>query len=212
MESWNEAAEDYGPNAPTFGIELAIQYEREGGKVPLIVRRCIEAVEVRGLDYEGIYRKSGGANQMRQIVVGFERGMDMDLSGEEFNDISAVTSVLKKYFRELPNPLLPFEQYEALIHSVDLPPDEAKVEEFRRILGRLPVAHYNTLRTLMDHLERVRAHEKENLMTPRNLSVVFGPTLMRDRDPMREIMDMTSKNSVIEYMIQHSRQFFGPAN
>lgn len=104
-----------------FGSDLASQVSLEGGTVPLVVSKCIEAVEARGMDYEGIYRKSGGAAQMRQIQVAFEQGngSTIDLQDEnEFNDICAVTSVLKQYFRELPDPLLTFDSYQKLIDGV----------------------------------------------------------------------------------------------
>jgi Rac GTPase-activating protein 1 len=34
---------------------------------------------------------------------------------DKFNDISAITSTLKNYFRQLPNPLFTFELHEAFV-------------------------------------------------------------------------------------------------
>lgn len=42
------------------------------------------------------------------------------------------------------------------------------------LLKELPKDHYNTLRTLMLHLNRVTGHSGVNLMTSQNLGVVFG--------------------------------------
>jgi UDP-N-acetylmuramyl tripeptide synthase len=76
-----------------FGNDLTKQVELEGRTIPLLVERCIAAVELRGMDYEGIYRKSGGAAQMRSIQLSFEQGLDPDLTDDdEYNDICAVTS------------------------------------------------------------------------------------------------------------------------
>lgn len=62
------------------------------------------------MDFEGIYRKSGAAGQMRQIQQCFEKGESPDLSDEDkWNDICAVTSVLKQYFRDLPDPLFTYD-------------------------------------------------------------------------------------------------------
>jgi len=64
------------------------------------------------MDLEGIYRKSGGALQVRGIISAFENGEDIDLDDpDSVNDISAVTSVLKQYLRKLPNPLFTYELY-----------------------------------------------------------------------------------------------------
>jgi len=70
---------------------------------------------MRGMDYEGIYRKSGGTNQMRQIQDEFERGDDVQFSPDL--DICSVTSVLKQYLRNLPNPLITFEVYDRFIET-----------------------------------------------------------------------------------------------
>lgn len=99
-----------------FGSDLSERVKAENRTVPLIVEECIKEVDARGLDYEGIYRKSGGAAQIRAIQLAFDNGENINLSDEdEYNDICAITSVLKQYFRELPNPLLTYELYDRFI-------------------------------------------------------------------------------------------------
>lgn len=102
-----------------FGNDLADQANYEGLSVPFIIQHCISAVETRGMDYEGIYRKSGGAAQMRLVHQAFDAEESLDLEKEEpINDICAVTSVLKQYLRELPNPVLPYNLYTQFIEAV----------------------------------------------------------------------------------------------
>lgn len=104
--------------APTtlFGSDLIERTEHERRQIPSVVTRCIEEVELRGMDLEGIYRKTGGNSQIKMIQEGFEKQQDFDISDPEI-DITAVTSVLKQYFRKLPNPLLTFEVYERVLDS-----------------------------------------------------------------------------------------------
>lgn len=114
-----------------FGNELANQVRSDGGSLPILVKQCVEAVEKRGLDFEGIYRKSGGASQMRFIQQAFDQGDAIDLTDDDqFNDICAITSVLKTYFRELPNPLLTYELHNKFIDAMSKfksrPMNEAK--------------------------------------------------------------------------------------
>lgn len=72
------------------------------------------------MDYEGIYRKTGGSGQSKAITSLFERG-DYDAfdlrDSDAFNDISSVTSVLKTYFRNLPNPLLTHDLHESFVSA-----------------------------------------------------------------------------------------------
>lgn len=38
--------------------------------------------------------------------------------------------------------------------------------------------------------------------------MVFGPTLMRDQDASRDLVDMNLKNATIEYLITHVYDLF----
>jgi len=98
-----------------FGGDLGARTAFEDAKIPIIVQKCIQEVEMRGMDFEGIYRKSGGTIQMRQIQDEFERGDDVQFSPEL--DICSVTSVLKQYLRNLPNPLITYEVYDRFIET-----------------------------------------------------------------------------------------------
>jgi len=100
-----------------FGSELVERAEYERRQIPSVVTRCIEEVELRGMDIEGIYRKTGGSGQVKIIQEGFEKTEDYDISDPGL-DITAVTSVLKQYFRKLPTPLLTFDIYDRVLDSI----------------------------------------------------------------------------------------------
>lgn len=109
------------------------------------------------MDYEGIYRKSGGSSQSKTITQLFERGdyAAFDLGNAElFNDISSVTSVLKTYFRQLPNPLLTHALHEAFINAAIVREPRGKAEALSSLVYQLPSEHFHTLRYLMLHLYR----------------------------------------------------------
>ncbi|GBC03839.1 hypothetical protein RclHR1_05350013 [Rhizophagus clarus] len=192
-----------------FGNDLTKQSELDGGDVPYVVQKCVKAVENRGMDLEGIYRKNGGSLQMRAIISAFEKGEEIDLDDpDQFNDISAVTSVFKQYLRDLPNPLFTYELYPNFLGLVPMPNNEEKIEKFRELLLQLPKVNYATAKYLIEHLYRVKQLEETNLMTAKNLSLVFGPTILRGPDPSSEIFDMNFKNAAIEYIIDHANSLF----
>ncbi|KAF9400517.1 hypothetical protein BGX21_004106 [Mortierella sp. AD011] len=192
-----------------FGTDLLEQLEFEQRIIPLVVEKCIEAVDERGLDVEGIYRRSGMAAEARQLVQAYDIGLQPDLMDATiYQDICSITSVLKQYLRSLPEPLVPYDMYVDFMEAVGLPENETKAQIFRGLMERMPLAHYRTLKFLLEHLNRVTSCDDVNLMNAKNLSVVFGPTLMRSPDPSKEIMDMTSKNMTIEYFINHTSELF----
>jgi len=48
----------------------------------------------------------------------------------------------------------------------------------REAASRLPPAHYVTLKHLLIHLNRVTIYESRNFMSAKNLSLIFGQTLL----------------------------------
>lgn len=104
------------PPSTLFGSDLTDRTEYERRQIPAVVTRCIEEVELRGMDQEGIYRKTGGNSQVNLIKDGFDKNENFDISDPDL-DITAVTSVLKQYFRKLPVPLLTFDVYERILES-----------------------------------------------------------------------------------------------
>jgi len=203
------------PPTSMFGRDLSeqVRIDSKGSQrhVPVIVEKCIDAVEALALDYEGIYRKSGGSGQSKTITQLFDNGdyNAFDLrDSDRFNDIAGVTSVLKSYFRSLPNPLLTYELHENFMSAVEIKDVATKNKILLELVNQLPDEHYYTLRVLMLHLFRVREHSENNLMTSRNLGVVFGPTLMRSRDPASEFSDMAGKALTVEWLVDHASSIF----
>lgn len=59
---------------PVFGISLNRLYERDGLAVPMVVYQCIRAVELYGLNVEGIYRLSGSLASVNKLKSMFDTG------------------------------------------------------------------------------------------------------------------------------------------
>lgn len=75
----------------------------------------------------------------------------------------------------------------------------------------MPQSHRDCLEFLMFHLQRVAQREPENLMSPKNLAVVFAPTIMRDLSIEREMTDMHAKNIAVQFVIENSHIIFEDA-
>lgn len=109
------------------------------------------------LDYEGIYRKSGGSGLSKTITQLFERGdyNAFDLrDNDRFNDISSVTSVLKNYFRSLPTPLLTYDLNDQFLSAATMKDESAKDKALTELVQQLPGEHWYTTRAMIMHLHR----------------------------------------------------------
>ncbi|KAL3494466.1 hypothetical protein BJX62DRAFT_40469 [Aspergillus germanicus] len=197
-----------GSPAGLFGTDLEQRMEHEKSIIPGIVTRCIQEVELRGMDMEGIYRKSGASSAIQTIREGFERSpQDYDISDPDL-DIHAVTSALKQYFRKLPMPLITYDVYEKIIETGDISSQSARIESLQQSLGELPRVHQDVLEFLVFHLKRVVEREKENLMTSQNIAVVFAPTIMRPQSLAREMTDVQKKNEVVKFLVENCQEVF----
>ena len=95
---------------------------REKHDIPLLVQTCVDEVERRGMDETGIYRVAGVISDIESLRKAFDSGKKyitilslvtntivIDYLQAQMlcaeTDIHAVAGLLKKYFRELPDPL-----------------------------------------------------------------------------------------------------------
>jgi hypothetical protein len=62
------------PLRPVFGVSLDELFRRDGSAVPAIVYECVRAIDMHGLDTEGIYRTSGSAPHIMQMKAQFDHG------------------------------------------------------------------------------------------------------------------------------------------
>ncbi|XP_066151839.1 rho GTPase-activating protein 100F isoform X2 [Euwallacea fornicatus] len=203
---------------PLFGVDLETVVNREnktggvpGGvatglvtgsqqNIPIIVKRCVEEVERRGLDIIGLYRLCGSATKKRILREAFERNSrSVDLSPDNVPDINVITGVLKDYLRELPEPLFTKCLYQMMVDAlgVCLPDDpEGNAKLMFSILDCLPRINRATLIFLMDHLALVVSASDRNKMNAQNLATALAPPLMLQSG---DTMTPTSKSHELEY-------------
>lgn len=100
-----------------FGGSLesyAIEHNRP---VPVIVEKCIDAIEAMGgLQKEGIYRVSGRQTNIEQLKHQFELDEDKVVLDSKY-DVFTIATVLKMYIRELKRPLFDFNVQSRLTYS-----------------------------------------------------------------------------------------------
>ncbi|KAJ3451243.1 rho/rac/cdc gtpase-activating protein [Anaeramoeba flamelloides] len=160
-----------------FGVPLQVAIQREGrneSSPPSIVEKSIMYLEEHGVDQEGIYRLSGSMLQMGELKEKFNRGEKVNL--ETVRDENTVGSLMKLYFRELPEPILT-EKYTPRLPKLSKLDQETQKKRLIHVYNNIPEVNRAVLRWLFPHLYRVSLHAETNKMTPQNLAIVFAPTL-----------------------------------
>ncbi|XP_052286601.1 uncharacterized protein LOC127882166 isoform X2 [Dreissena polymorpha] len=163
-----------------FGCDLGEHLLNSGHDVPLVLKSCTDVIETHGL-VDGIYRLSGITSNIQKLRLAFDEDRVPDLTSEEYlQDVHSISSLLKMYFRELPNPLLTYQLYDKFANAVK--DDDNKLLRIHDVVQQLPPPHYRTTEYLMRHLARVAAHGHETGMHSKNLAIVWAPNLLRSKE------------------------------
>ncbi|XP_044281145.1 rho GTPase-activating protein 21 isoform X2 [Varanus komodoensis] len=196
----------------TFGVRLDDCPPAQSNKyIPLIVDICCKLVEERGLEYTGIYRVPGNNAAISSMQEELNKGMsDIDVHDDKWRDLNVISSLLKSFFRKLPEPLFTNDKYADFIDANRKEDPVERLKTLKRLIHDLPEHHYETLKFLSAHLKTVAENSEKNKMEPRNLAIVFGPTLVRtSEDNMTHMVThMPDQYKIVETLIQKHDWFF----
>ncbi|XP_014400056.1 PREDICTED: rho GTPase-activating protein 42 [Myotis brandtii] len=211
---WLEAMDGKEPiyTLPAIMSKKEEMYLNEAGFN--FVRKCIQAVETRGITILGLYR-IGGVNSKVQKLMNTtfspKSPPDMDIDIELW-DNKTITSGLKNYLRCLAEPLMTYKLHKDFILAVKSDDQNYRVEAVHALVHKLPEKNREMLDILIKHLVKVSLHSQQNLMTVSNLGVIFGPTLMRaQEETVAAMMNIKFQNIVVEILIEHYEKIFHTA-
>uniref|UniRef100_A0A8D0DBQ5 Oligophrenin 1 n=1 Tax=Sander lucioperca TaxID=283035 RepID=A0A8D0DBQ5_SANLU len=154
------------------------------------VRKCINYIETKG---KGLLTCPEG---------------DVDLHSNDWDD-KTITSALKFYLRSLSEPLMTYSLHRDLVCAAKSDNLDFRLSEIHSLSYKLPEKNREMLEMLIKHLVNVCSHSEDNRMTPSNMAVIFGPTLMRAKEEtVAAMLDIKFQNIVVEILIEHSKKIF----
>ncbi|XP_052795820.1 rho GTPase-activating protein 26-like [Mya arenaria] len=179
------------------------------------IKRCISAIENRGLDDQGLYRVVGVNSKVNKLIaLGLDRKKTekLDLNDPLQYETKTITSAVKHYLRTLPEPLMTFKLHQEVISAAKRDVHSLRLMDIHTLVHKLPEANFEMLDLIISHLRRVSRNSDKNLMTVANLGVCFGPTLMRpEEETVAAIMDIKFCNIVIEILVENYDVIFKTA-
>ncbi|KAF1604799.1 Arf-GAP with Rho-GAP domain, ANK repeat and PH domain-containing protein 3, partial [Eudyptes chrysolophus] len=149
------------------------------GDIPIIVDSCIAFITQYGLRHEGIYRKNGAKSRIKVLMEEFRRDARNVKLRINDNFIEDVTDVLKRFFRELEDPVFTLELHPQWKEAAEISSKPQRLERYKELIHRLPRLNHKTLAALIGHLYRVQKCADLNQMSTKNLSLLFAPSLFQ---------------------------------
>jgi len=205
-------AEEAKPRA-VFGVELSELMEKQKKEYPnlLIPKFFYEAVKViekQSAFTEGIFRIEGNRKRQQTLMDALDYSQSAKIAEEA--DVHVLCSLLKKYLRAIPTPLIPFEEFD---NFCDIPecydPDE-QTTEFQDLIEKLPAQNATFLAFICEMLLRVSQHSAKNLMPITNLSCMLAPNILY-RNPEKQsnlLQDSARATAVFNVLIEYSADIF----
>lgn len=188
--------------APLKSASLCGSCNEYGLTVPDPVYRCFDEIMKRGLHVEGIFRLSGAAPEVESLYLDFDRpptyGKYMDLKNY---DIHAVTGVVKKYLRQLPDPAIPTECQQDIIKVYDQSfSKKSTINMLANIIQELPREHFHLVYYIVIMASSIQEHSEINMMNPEALAVVLAPVCTGLEQNLKEIPSWVKRHTRTKMM------------
>ncbi|XP_023253368.1 rho GTPase-activating protein 25 [Seriola lalandi dorsalis] len=202
------------PTTGVFAKSLmdTVTYEQRFGPhmVPILVQKCVEFIKEHGLDEEGIFRLPGQDNAVKQFRDAFDAGERPSFPSD--TDVHTVASLLKLYLRELPEPVVPWTQYQDFLDCTTLL-DYNNTEGWEKLekqIALLPRLNYNLLSYVCRFLFEVQQHSSVNKMNVENLATVMGINLLKPliEDPITVMKATPQIQKLMTVMIRQHEALF----
>ncbi|XP_033835689.1 rho GTPase-activating protein 1 isoform X2 [Periophthalmus magnuspinnatus] len=190
-----------------FGVPLSILRQRsaDGEPVPMVIRDTISFLSERGLEMEGIFRRSANVTLVKEVQKRYNSGEMVNFYDME--DVHLAAVILKTFLRELPEPLLTYHLYNDIVNFTSVP-EESQVTVMKTLVESLPEENYASLRYLITFLAQVSANSEINKMTNSNLAVVFGPNLLWGRDNAMSLSAIGPINNFTRILLDQQQLVF----
>ncbi|KAK0095884.1 hypothetical protein PV326_007154 [Microctonus aethiopoides] len=169
--------------------------------VPIFIKQTIMFLD-KHINQEGLFRKAGSQARQKELVSRLDSGNGL---GDKYQGID-VANCLKKYFRDLPEPIIPFAYHDLFVRCGML--KISKVEAILMACLLLPSVHLNTLAVFMDFLKKVSLHESQNKMSTDNLAKVIGPNIMPLRETTMSAMQtrLEAHLTIVKILIENAKR------
>ncbi|KAJ3110307.1 hypothetical protein HDU96_006734 [Phlyctochytrium bullatum] len=135
--------------------------------------------KAKGLQTEGIFRKNGNIRKLKDLADAFDEDPAFNRVAEE--GPIQIAALLKKFLREMPDPLLTFKLYELFIGTQKLSSPALRKRALHCTVCLLPKPNLDLLYVLLSFLRSVSSENQgggQNRMDLDSLATVIAPNIL----------------------------------
>ncbi|XP_037535359.1 rho GTPase-activating protein 40 [Nematolebias whitei] len=186
------------PESTLFGVPLAMLLENDqkvkpSVTVPLFLQALLSFLEKKGVDSEGILRVPGSQSRIKLL----QQNLEANFYSGRFNwdEVSPndAAALLKKFIRDLPDPLLTTEYLNTFSAVRDITELRQKLHMLNLLVLLLPEPNRSTLKALLEFLNKVVSREKRNRMNLWAVSTIMAPNLFLHKAVPSRLTDGVEK-------------------
>ncbi|XP_054432940.1 rho GTPase-activating protein 36 isoform X1 [Pteronotus mesoamericanus] len=156
-------------------------------QIPQVVEVCCNFIEKHGLSTVGIFTLEYSEERVRELREEFDQGLDVVL--DDTQNVHDVAALLKEFFRDMKDSLLPDDLYMSFLLTATLKPQD-QLSALQLLVYLMPPCHSDTLERLLKALHKITENCEDsigidgqlvsgNRMTSTNLALVFGSALLK---------------------------------
>ncbi|KAF0981901.1 hypothetical protein FDP41_011762 [Naegleria fowleri] len=149
-------------------------------RVPSIAEECLKMLE-ENASKEGIFRIPGHALEIEKIVTAANSNQKLNL---RLFSVHTVASVLKRFVRELPEPLLPSHMYKEWTALSTLHDVHEEKENLLNLFKQLPIPNRTLFIRILKLLRKISQPPclESSRMNDSNLAFIWGMNFLRPSD------------------------------
>lgn len=172
-------------------------------RVPRIIVELRRSLVKRGgLSVEGIFRIAADEAEMPEVRAALNAG-EFGILGT-LRDINCVSTLIKVFFRELPEPVLSGLSRESLIAL-------SCREDSLGALEQLPRQSRDLLEWIVELMCDVVDHANDNKMSAKSCAIVMGPNLYHvasdvAANPMQALIQSQKAVQFLQHLIEHTTE------
>ncbi|XP_023612269.1 rho GTPase-activating protein 36 isoform X1 [Myotis lucifugus] len=156
-------------------------------QIPQVVEACCSFIEKHGLNTVGIFTLEYSEERVRELREEFDQGLDVVF--DDTQNVHDVAALLKEFFRDMKDSLLPDDLYMSFLLTATLKPQD-QLSALQLLVYLMPPCHSDTLERLLKALHKITENCEDsigidgqlvfgNRMTSTNLALVFGSALLK---------------------------------